>query len=281
MQSWPRLVALFGKKLAIAIPDTVLEEKESLKDKTLKLGLIARFSAIYGVDVIQVYLDKGGQGEWVLISKVLEYVATPQYLRRRLYPLDDALRFAGVLPPLKIPSHRPKVAAGSLKVGDVREGVTNNDGTVDLGLDVSAGLHQREKPGKRVTARITGVNPTAAELISKDEAGEYWGYDVEMLSAEEVFSDLRFGIKVATSRLGRPLSEELPSLWEAIRSSQSVKLIFGAPSRGLFEIFGKDLDRKADFVLNLFPEQKVQTVRTEEAVLAGLNLVSILGADKV
>ena len=273
-------MALLGKKLAIAIPDTVLEEKESLKDKTTKLGLIARFSAIYGVDVIQVYLEKGGQGEWVLMSKVLEYVATPQYLRKRLYPLDDALRFAGILPPLKIPSHKPKVLASFLKVGDVREGVTNNDGTVDLGLDVPAELHQKGKPGKRVTARIIGTDPIAAELISRDEAGEYWGYNVEMLSAEEVFSDLRFGIKVATSRLGRPLSEELPSLREAIRSSQSVKLIFGAPSRGLFDIFGKDLDRKADFVLNLFPEQKVQTVRTEEAVLAGLNLVSILGADK-
>jgi predicted SPOUT superfamily RNA methylase MTH1 len=273
-------VALLGKKLAIAIPDTILEEKESLKDKTQKLGLVARFSAIDGVDVIQVYLDKGGQGEWVLISKVLEYFETPQYLRKRLYPLDEALRFAGILPPLKIPSHKPKVAASSLKVGDVREGITNNDGTVDLGLDIPAQLRQREKPGKRVTARITGINPITAELISKDEAGEYWGYNVEMLSAEEAFSDLRFGLKIATSRLGRGLGEQLPSLRDAIRSAKSVKLIFGAPSRGLYDIVGKDLEKKSDFVLNLFPEQKVQTVRTEEAVLAGLNLVSILAADK-
>jgi methyltransferase len=232
------------------------------------------------VDTIQVYLDKGSQGEWVLISKVLEYVETPQYLRKRLYPLDEALRFAGVLPPLKIPSHKSKVVASSLKVGDVREGVANNDGTVDLGLDVPAILRQKEKPGKRVTARIIGISPITAEMISTDEAGEYWGYKVEMLNSGEIFSDLRFDVKVATSRLGRPLSEELPSLREAIKESRSVKLVFGAPSRGLFDIFGKDLEKKADFVLNLFPEQKVQTVRTEEAVLAGLNLVSILAADK-
>jgi predicted SPOUT superfamily RNA methylase MTH1 len=101
-----------------------------------------------------------------------------------------------------------------------------------------------------------------------------------MLSAEEAFSDLRFGLKIATSRLGRGLGEQLPSLRDAIRSAKSVKLIFGAPSRGLYDIVVKDLEKKSDFVLNLFPEQKVQTVRTEEAVLAGLNLVSILAADK-
>jgi methyltransferase len=273
-------MALLGKKVAIAIPDTILEEKESLKDKTLKLGLVARFSAIYGVDVIQVYLDKAGQGEWVLISKVLEYVETPQYLRKRLYPLDDALRYAGILPPLKIPSHKPRVAGSPLKMGDVREGITNNDGTVDLGLDVPVQLRQKEQPGRRVTARIVGMKPITADVISKDDAGEYWGYNVEMLSAKEVFPDLRFELKIATSRLGHGLGEQLQSLREGISRSRSVKLVFGAPSRGLFDIFGKDLETKADFVLNLFPEQKVQTVRTEEAVLAGLNLVSILAAEK-
>ncbi len=274
-------MALLGKKLAIAIPDTVLEEKESLRDKTLKLGLVARFSAIYGVDLVQIFRDRGGKGEWVLIKKVLEYLETPQYLRKRLYPLEDALRFAGILPPLRIPSHKPKVPASSLKVGEVREGVTNDDGTVDLGLDVPARSQHGEESGKRVTARITGTNPLTANLISREEVGEYWGYNVETTSAEEVFSDRRFGLKIATSRLGRNLGEQMPSLRESIRPSASIKLVFGAPSRGLFDIVGKDLAGKTDFVLNLFPEQKVQTVRTEEAVFAGLNLVSILSADKV
>lgn len=55
-----------------------------------------------------------------------------------------------------------------------------------------------------------------------------------------------------------------------------MKLIFGSPTRGLFDLVGADLPRKVDFVLNLFAEQHTETVRTEEAIFAGLNVVSNL-----
>jgi len=102
-------LALLGRRLAVSLPDTVLEEQESPRYKTAKLGLIARACAIYGVDLIEVFRDPGGKGESDAIRKVLEYLETPQYLRKRLYPLDEALRYAGLLPPLRIPSHRAKV----------------------------------------------------------------------------------------------------------------------------------------------------------------------------
>jgi predicted SPOUT superfamily RNA methylase MTH1 len=273
-------LTLLGKKLAVAIPDTVLEEKDSLREKTAKLGLVARACAIYGVDIVEIFRDKGGRGEQALIKKVLEFLETPQYLRKKLYPMDEALRFAGVLPPLRIPSHRPREALDALKLGQVREGVVNGDGTVDLGLEVPAKLPRGEQPGRRVTVKITKAAPLTAELVSRDDVDEYWGYRMETKTVDEVFSDTRFGLKIATSRLGTPLQEQLSVLRGAVRSAAAVKLVFGAPSRGLFDIVGDELDRKADFVLNLFPEQQVQTVRTEEAIFAGLNLVSIVSTEK-
>ena len=70
-------MTLSGKKLVLAIPDTVLEERDSVRDKTVKLGRIARAAAIYGTDLIVVYRDVGGRGEAGLVKEVLEYLETP------------------------------------------------------------------------------------------------------------------------------------------------------------------------------------------------------------
>ena len=273
-------MTLLGMKLAVSIPDTVLEEKESPRDKTAKLGQIARACAIFGADVIEVFEDPAGHGEREEICKVLEYLETPQYLRRKLYPLDESLRYAGVLPPLRIPSHKAKVPFEKVKVGEVREGVSNGDGTVDIGLDVAPRLKQPQAAGKRMTVRVASLNPPVAEQIQRDGVGGYWGYRVERRSLDQVLDDRRFGVRVATSRLGSPLSEMLESLKKEAHRTGGMKLIFGSPARGLFETVGRGLGSRVDFVLNLFPEQHVETVRTEEAIFVGLALVGIVSAGK-
>jgi methyltransferase len=273
-------LALFGRKVAVALPGTVLEDKESPREKTAKLGVIARACAIYGVDLIEVFRDPKGRGEEKGIRKVLEYLETPQYLRRRLYPLDEELRYAGALPPLRIPSHKAKIPSDRLPVGEAREGVVNNDGTVDIGLDVAPKLRQKAAPGKRVTVRVVSLNPLMADLIPREKAGSYWGYVVETKTIGEALSDSRFPLKIATSRLGTPVADELGRLRASLKGAKGVKIIFGSPSKGLFDIVGPALPRQVGFVLNLFPEQQVETVRTEEAVLVGLGVVSLLSSQK-
>ncbi len=266
-------MTLLGKKLAVSIPDTVLEEKESLREKTAKVGTIARACAIYGVDTIEIFRDPRGRGEGPWVRKILEYLETPQYLRRRIYPIDESLKYAGILPPLRIPSHKVKVRLDQVAVGDVREGVTDEDGTVDVGLDASFRLEGRAPVGRRITVRIVRVSPPTAVAIPKEAAGAYWGYRVEEKAYTDVLQDGRFGVKIATSRLGQPLKSALRALGEAIQGANGAKLIFGPPSKGLYEIFGRRLTDEADFVLNLYPEQHAETVRTEEAIFAGLGLV--------
>ena len=264
-----------GKLVGVAVPDTILEERDSLRDRTVKLGMIARACSIYGADVVQVF-PGGGRGEGDLIRKILEYLETPQYLRKRLYRLDEDLSFAGLLPPLRGPSHKPKVPIEKLKPGEVREGVVNQDGTVDIGLDMAPILVGKSVPGRRVTIRVASTDPLRAELIERKDVGDYWGYVVESASISSVFEDMRFPLTVATSRFGAPLNSTIVELGKDVRASAGVKLMFGSPSRGLFDIVGPSLSSKARFVLNLFPEQHVETVRTEEAIFAGLGLLSTL-----
>jgi len=269
-------LGLSGKTVGVAIPDTVLEERDNLRDKTVKLGTLARAFAIYGVDFVEVFRDDARRGESRLITNVLEYLETPQYLRRRLYALDESLKFAGLLPPLRIPSHRPRVPMAEVSLGEVREGVTNPDGTVEIGLEKPARYGPKKAANRRVTTKVIAKDPLTVELIEREEVVGYWGYAVRTRGLEEVFSDDRYALKVATSRFGNSLQSQLEPLKEAISKSRSVLLIFGSPSRGLFDICGPELTKLADYVVNLFPDQHVETVRTEEAVFAALNLVNIL-----
>jgi methyltransferase len=270
-------MTLAGKRLSIAFPDTVLEEHDSLREKTVKLGQIARACSVYGVDNVLVFPDPRGRGESGLIRRVLEYLETPQYLRKRLFPLDESLRYAGLLPPLRIPSHKPKVPVETLRPGDFREGAVLEDGaTVDIGLDRPLSLRQRVKGARRVTVKITSVAPLEGVPADRSQPREYWGYAVEERSVEQVLSDPRFRLKIATSRLGVPLAACLGNLRERVTDgSQGIMGIFGSPSRGLFDLIG-DLPRRVEFVVNLFPEQHVATVRTEEAISSALYLLQVL-----
>lgn len=246
----------------------------------MRIGQIARACSVFGVDVVQVFRDPRGRGESSLIRHVLEYLETPQYLRRRLFPLDESLKFAGLLPPLRIPSHKPKVPVARLSPGELREGVILSDGaSVDVGLDSPVLLRQKSGGNKRVTVRITSIAPLSGIIVQRSEATEYWGYTVEVCSNEEVITDGRFGLKIATSRLGDPLASCLPRLQEDFARSKGVSVIVGSPSRGLFDMV-KNIRQKMKFVVNLYPEQKAVTVRTEEALSSALYLLEVLSIMK-
>ena len=175
-----------GRRLGVALPDTVLEEHDSLREKTVKLGTIARSCAIYGVDTIVIFRDPKGRGESRLITRVLEYLETPQYLRRSLFGFDEALKYAGLLPPLRIPSHKQRVQVEKLKVGEIREGVTLSDGRVNIGLEKHPYLGQHLGANKRVTVRIKETTPLTGELVAREAAHEYWGYSVELRTLDEL-----------------------------------------------------------------------------------------------
>ena len=91
----------------------------------MKIGLIGRAAAIYGVDEIIVFPDRPAlrqRREANLISAVLSYMETPQYLRKRLFKIKPEFRYVGILPPLRTPNHPLANRTEYLAVGEYREG---------------------------------------------------------------------------------------------------------------------------------------------------------------
>lgn len=279
------------RKLAIAIPVSIISDIPHLREKTLEIGLIGRAAAIFRVDEIVIFSDTAGspnqKRERALIATLLTYMETPQYLRKRLFQIKPELRYAGILPPLRTPHHPLEHRAKKLKTGENREGVVisvNEAGSlVDIGVENPVLLPNKELPiNKRITITITKTGkPIRAVLANLANINYYWGYTVTPSkgSIGKVVKSGKYDLVIATSKMGVPLakiSEELAERW---KKAHSVLVAFGGPSHSLQNIIAKEslsLDKIADLTVNTIPNQGTETVRTEEALYASLALLNTL-----
>jgi len=277
------------KQLSIAIPASLVSDVPHLREKTVRIGLVGRAAAIFRVDEVIVFPDQpkvDQRRDMNLISTILSYMETPQYLRKRLFAIKPELKYAGVLPPLRTPHHPTADKIENLAIDEYREGVTVarvREGTlVDVGVEQPLLIEGKKLPmNKRITVKVMrlGKNPSAV-LAKREEIRQYWGYKVTVLEAPlgQHTMTRRFDLMVATSRRGEPLSmveDELKRKW---RSSRNILVAFGAPTQGLYEIMAKErlkLEEMADFVVNTIPDQGAETVRTEEAVYATLSILNL------
>ena len=277
------------KKLAIAIPASTISDTPHLREKTAKIGLIGRAAAIFRVNEIIVYQDnpKSNQTkELDFIALLLNYLETPQYLRKRLFKIEPDLEFAGILPPLRTPHHPLSGKTKHLQVGEYREGVIlseNKEGlVVDIGVQQPALLRQKLfAVGDRLTLQVVNIgNQIEVQTANREDIPVYWGYRVrvEKRSFGKMVSEGDFDLRIATARIGDQFMAVAGKIGEKWRSSGRVLVAFGAPSRGLHEIAGEEgmkLEAIVDFVVNMIPEQGTATVRTEEALLASLAILNM------
>ena len=272
------------KKLSIAIPASTISDTPHLREKTAKIGLIGRAAAIFRVDEIIVYPDIlkiDQRRDLDFISLLLNYLETPQYLRKALFRLEPDLEFAGILPPLRTPHHPLSGKTKHLQVGEYREGVVlseSKDGlVVDIGVQQPALLRQKGfAVNERLTLQVINVGKQIeVQAANREDVPVYWGYKVhkEKGALARLLTCNDFDLRIATARIGdnfKDIEDKIGTRWGL---SQRVLVAFGAPSRGLHEIAldeGLKLAEVSDFVVNTVPCQGAATVRTEEALLASL-----------
>ena len=272
------------KKLTIAIPASTISDTPHLREKTAKVGLIGRAAAIFRVNEIIIYPDtpKTNQTrDMDFIALLLNYLETPQYLRKSLFKIEPNLQFAGILPPLRTPHHPVSGKIRDLKAGMYREGLILSevkDGLlVDIGVEQPAILRENQYAvGERLTLQVVNVSErTEVQTANRDEIETNWGFRVrvETKSFKQLLAAGGFDLTIATARLGiyiNKISDKIDAKWSP---AQSILVAFGAPSKGLHEIAkeeGTRLESIVDFVVNTIPGQGTATVRTEEAILASL-----------
>ena len=276
-----------NRPVTIAIPSSLISDVPHLREKTTLVGQIGRAAAVFRVEHIVVYKDPlESRNEEVLIKKLLEYMDTPQYLRKALFPLDTSLAYAGLLHPLRTPHHPIASRVRDLQIGDMRKGVVvethGGKALVEIGVERTIALKSAEPTRDRKrSVRITQIKPRLeGETVEDREVPFYWGFEVVTArSLSEVVKNFRPGLTVATSRWGDSLMNSLTQLRNEWAHKNSLLLAFGSSKNGLAEILrseGMELGEVFDFTLNFVPDQGSQTVRTEEALLCVLGIVNVL-----
>jgi predicted SPOUT superfamily RNA methylase MTH1 len=264
----------FPMKLTVLVPASLVTETDDARTATAKVGQVARAAAIFRCENVVVYDDgKEHEDDGDLIAQVLRYAATPPYLRKTVFDRRDELRYVGVLPPLGTPLH--SVTAGSDSEGfepEYREGVVTKVGTdgrvwVNCGTQHPVALRVPDegiREGERVTLRISSREPLRAQVA---EQPPYGGYEVERAPLDD-WLDAHEGVVVCASRRGKVVED-------GDLRADNLAVVFGAPQRGVGEILReRDVSVEFDSVVNTLPNQGVETVRTEEAVLATLALAN-------
>ncbi|XVE81559.1 hypothetical protein DITRI_Ditri15bG0074600 [Diplodiscus trichospermus] len=289
--------------VSIAIAGSIIDNAQSLELATRLAGQIARAATIFRIDEVVVFDNKSNSGSngaftthnnsnenergAAFLVRILQYLETPQYLRKALFPRHNSLRYVGLLPPLDAPHHLRKHEWSPYREGiTLKERATSYVGTmVDVGLDKNILVDQVLEPGVRVTVAM-GTNPNfdsdlPCQVVSsskpREEAGKYWGYKVRYASnISSIFIDCPYkggydyligtsehGLIVNSSQLTLPAFRHLliafgglSGLEKSVEEDNKLK--------------GKNVHDVFDLYLNTCPHQGSRTIRTEEAVFISL-----------
>lgn len=293
--------------LSVALPASIIENAQSGELKAMLVGQIARALTIFSVDEVVLFEDRsdakrskddeGVSRGLAFFVRNLQYLETPQYLRRQLLPMHPDLRWVGLLSPLDAPHHLRKYERLPYREGAVfppekcPKPPSGEDGCwVNCGLEEPVWVSGHALPsGVRVTVRIdthAGDGSYArgvpvAPMEPRTKVGLYWGYQARIAkSLHAVFQECPFeggyDFTVGTSERGEALGlSKIPKF-------KHLLIVFGGLG-GLEEAVDDELsgypastEPSSLFTryVNICPEQTSRTIRTEEALFIALAALS-------
>ena len=269
---------MYKDELSIFIPNSFLSESKDLKIRTYKVGILGRALAIFQADNVVIYNDdhvknEDGEMDGEFIAEILNYMNTPQYLRKQAFPIRPELKHVGILPPLRTPHHPVN---SQPDVGDYRQGFTvkrNKKGTyVDIGMDKLAFCKEQLSVKRIFDFKITKIAKKEV-IVTPDKPDDvYWGYNV-ISSTKSLKNSLKLikpNLVVETTRYGDYINSIFDELKPKLDESKSIAILFGGPYSSIQEdVSNPNWDL---FKINTLPGQGTETVRSEEAVVATVSL---------
>ncbi|KAF4028115.1 putative RNA methyltransferase [Phytophthora infestans] len=217
----------------MAIPGSILDNAQTKELKTYLAGQVARAAVIFQVDEIVVFDDQLGNN----------YLETPQYLRRALFPMHTDLSCAGLLNPLDCPHH---LRAQEWSV--YREVVV--DKRIQPGIRVTVKIDEASKDFKK---KMVGKLVSSAE--PREQLGVYWGYTTRVASSlSNVWTDCPFaGGYDLKFRHALVVFGGVAGIEECVDADEKVP------------VSGEDSNTLFDMWVNTCPEQGSRTIRSESS----------------
>jgi predicted SPOUT superfamily RNA methylase MTH1 len=267
----------------ILIPYSYAYDTPSLREATARIGFLGRVLATFRVERLVLYRDREGEEyrrHAHLVKEILDYLCTAPYLRKRLYRLKPSLRYAGLLPPLNIPTH-PEVDDIKRVGTHYRQALViaaGHTSVVDAGLRRDIRIPRRLAAGSRIIIKAeVGEARHRFQHIAGDSGEVYDGFTTAIMgSLQDILRD--YQLRIATSRKGENIAKIIPELVKDIGNAQKTCIAFGAADRGLYEIVeetGGSMEKLFHKIVNTVPGQGVRTVRTEEALAYTLAIINI------
>ncbi|OUM67566.1 hypothetical protein PIROE2DRAFT_39937 [Piromyces sp. E2] len=305
-----------GRKytVSVAIPGSVIEIAQSAELRTYLAGEIARALTIFEVDEVIIYnedptrtMENTTSGVYegsskpsdpnIFLARILQYLETPSYLRKLLFPVHKDLQYTGLLNPLDAPHHM-RLDETSL----YREGVTIDKPVkqgagsfVTCGLRKDVKIDKHIKPGVRVTVELDldliNSNDNAKNYKGKvvsprqprEKHGLYWGYQIRLAkSISDVFKQTSFGAK---AQYDLTIGDNDENSFDNIPSTfQHMLIVFGGQG-GIenavevdenIKINRHDTRSLFDLYLNTCPYKGSRSIRLEEQILITMSTLKTL-----
>ena len=286
--------------ISIGIPASIVLNAQSPELQTYLIGQIARAASIFRIDEIVIINDcesvreksrmKGKQRDVInFFVKNLEYLETPQYLRKTLFPVMPELQYTGLMNPLDAPHHLRQDEESPYREGVVIDRpVKEGKGSwVNIGLKKDCQINVRLAVGTRVTVKLIEDNAKyhTGEVVSplepKKVLGKYWGYTVRV--ADNLLDALNncpytknpYDLIIGTSDKGERF--ELIEFKELETYSHAIIMFGGLPGiEGLVEgderltLDTSETSKLFKYYINTCPNQGCRTIRSEEALYISL-----------
>ncbi|PWN91515.1 DUF171-domain-containing protein [Acaromyces ingoldii] len=276
--------------VSVALPGSIVLNAQTPELQARLAGQLARTCAIFNVDEIIVF-DEGqdeqandtrrfpprpaarkwkedGQEEGMgeegepqgerkpfdangFLARILQYVETPQYLRKQLFPMHRDLRLAGLIAPLDCPHHLRYEDESAYREGIVQDVTSSSAPSAAKGastktvyvyvgfrdaLSCRVPSHVDVPVGARVTVQMPGPGVQYPRIVSPrtpvEQLGTFWGYQVRLArgGVSEVLNDCPwsssagYDLVIGTSERGSSLSAllEQTSAASATKGEQGI-----------------------------------------------------------
>lgn len=308
-----------GRKhtISVALPASIVDNAQSDWLQAVLVGQIARALTIFSVDEVVIYEDKsdskrreedeGLSQSLAFFVRNLQYLETPQYLRRHLLPVHRDLKWVGLLSPLDAPHHlrrheRLPYREGAVLAADkspaAPKGEEGQPGCwVYCGFDEPVWIVDQTIPsGVRVTVRLddddsqgNGARRGAAVAPREPttKLGLYWGYQTRIAKSlravvDECPFEGGYDLTIGTSERGEALGMgRLPQFQHLLLALGGVGG-FEEVIDGQLSGYNPGTDPATLFTryVNICPTQTSRTIRTEEALLIALTAMNPILPEK-